>query len=343
LARHLLPALHWLAENSQLTLSAETRRQAANAYLQNQARWLIYVHRFRPIIAALVSAEIAVIPLKGALLQAQLYHDSGLRGMGDIDVLVRQADFQPAAQILLDLGLCLHPENGFTSLDVLRGISVAAWPTELIFELQGIRLELHQHLLSAVHYRRAFPLNIEAVWARAIPGDGTQAGLGTACLAPADLMAHLCLHLALHGMQAVQSYLDIDLLARTWRSDALWQDFVRIAQEWELRSAAYHALSFCRAWMDTPVPEAVLRQLNPGWAARWRVRSLLTAGDFLAGRRTLGMRYPTLVKLALVERLPRLAGLLLANLLPPPEKRAQYRLHPLAYWKHVWNVIRRGD
>lgn len=343
LGKHLLPGLYWLAKHGQAQISAETHRLAANVYLQNQARWLVYVYRFQPVVAALSAAGITTVPLKGAVLQAQLYHDSGLRGMGDIDLLVRGTDFQAAVQILMGQGLRLHPENGFTGLEVLAGLPVTQWPNELIFELQGVRLELHQHLLSAAHYRQAFPLCIEEVWERTIPGDGTQAGLGTACLSPADVLAHLCLHLAMHGLQAVQSYLDIDLLIRAGLPEATWEAFVRIAAGWELRSAAYHALSFCRAWMDTPVPEEVMARLDPGWLAQRRVRYLLTAQDLLAGRHPLGIRYPTLTKVALVERLPRILPLLLANLQPPPEKRIQYAEHPLAYWKHIWTVIRRGD
>ena len=52
--------------------------------------------------------------------------------------------------------------------------------------------------------------------------------------------------------------------------------------------------------------EGVLERLDPGWLARLRVRLLITPESLLANRRTLGRRYPALVKLASIDSLPRI-------------------------------------
>ncbi len=97
--------------------------------------------------------------------------------------------------------------------------------------------------------------------------------------------------------------------------------------------------------MATPVPADVLRQIDPGWLARWRVRQLITPETLLADRSSLGKRYPTLVKLSLGDRILSIFRTVLKLVFPG---KSMYTKHPvqqglLGHWLHVLDVIKRGD
>jgi len=349
----LVPTLYALDRDGRLALSAGARQSASQLYYGNKARWVLRQHRLKQVLGVLHQAGISIIPLKGAILHSQLYHDSGLRSMSDIDILVRPVDFLPAARLLLASGLRLHPDNGFQDLSWLEGLPGDYWPGELIFaDGLDLVLELHRSLVTTPWSIPAYSLDISALWERSLSLSGecpelevAGDGLWTALLSPYDVLCHLCLHLALHGLQAMQTYLDVDLWVRNLPASWDWDRFIELADQWQIRSAAYHGFTFCREFMGTPLPEGLLERLDPGWLARGRLRLLVSPDSLLAARPTLGKRYPTLVKLALIDHLPRLFWTLLKLAFPAKAWREQYphQRNLFSHWAHVFHVLKRGD
>jgi hypothetical protein len=146
-------------------------------------------------------------------------------------------------------------------------------------------------------------------------------------------------------LQVLKNYLDVDLWIRNLPSYWEWSRFIEIANQWQIRSAVFHVMLICRKFMATPVPEEVIKQIDPGWLARWRVRQLISPETLLADRSSLGKRYPTLVKLALADHL---SSILLAVLKLAFPDKSMYTRHPvrqgiLGHWLHVLDVIKRGD
>jgi hypothetical protein len=348
----LVPALYVLDRQGLLHLSEGARQAAVQLYYGNKARWVLRAHRLKQVLGELHQAGISIIPLKGAILHSQLYHDSGLRSMSDIDILVRPEAFLNSVSLLLQCGLKFHPVIGFEDLAGLEGLSPAYWPGELIFtDGQDLVLELHQNLVTTPWFIPAYPLDISAVWERSLSllgecpeleaaGDG----LWTALLSPYDMLCHLCLHLALHGLQAIQTYLDVDLWIRALPPSWDWDQFIELVDQWQIRSAAYHSFTFCREFMGTHLPEGLLERLDPGWLARWRVSLLVSPASLLAARPTLGKRYPTLVKLALIDRLPCLLWILLKLAFPDKAWREQHphQRNLFSHWAHVLDILKLG-
>ena len=75
--------------------------------------------------------------------------------------------------------------------------------------------------------------------------------------------------------------------------------------------------------MDTPILEGLLKRLAPGWLARLRVHNLISSQSLLANKRGLAKRYPTMVKLALIHRLPLLWVVLIKLVFPEKASREQ--------------------
>jgi hypothetical protein len=355
---HLVPAMYLLDRYGLVELPEHVRSQAYQVFLANRGSRVAREYHLKKILDALNQAGIQVIPLKGGILLSQLYQHSGLRPMSDTDILVKPEAYLSAAQTLLQCGLRLHSSNGFESLTWIETLPESCWPGEIIFyDNHGWIIELHRHLVSTPWFMPAYTVDIEAVWSRSIllteqdkPLDTDQEQLWKVVLSPYDMLAHLCLHLALHGLIAYKSYLDVDLYIRNLPPDWEWEQFIELVESWQIRSATYHVFTFSHYFMDTPLPDGLLRRLDPGLWARWRLRLLITAESLVSDRPTLGKRYPTLVKLALIDRLSRIVSTLFKLIFPDTAwLKQQYGENSTllkCFWRHithVWIVTERGD
>jgi len=348
---HIYPMLYVLnKQNRGIGLSDSVRERTRFVYLETHARWLVREKWLREILSVLYRENINVIPLKGGILQSQLYRNSGIRRMGDIDLLVRPSQYLRAVELLLESGFVLHPDDGFDGLASLMQMSGSVLPAEIKFvdhQNSGFVLDIHRHLVSTPWLIPGFDINLDGIWGRLIPSteDIDPQGLWKTILAPVDTLAYLILHLAMHGLQAMQTYLDVDLWIRNLPDPWDWALFLDLVDQWRIHSAAWHVLSICRDFMGTPLPDGLLKRLDPGWMARFRVKLLISSQLILANRPRLGKRYPTLVKLALIDRLPSIMVTLIKLAFPDKSWRAH---NPpgrglLAHWLHILQVVKRGD
>ena len=161
-----------------------------------------------------------------------------------------------------------------------------------------------------------------------------------------DTLAQLCLHEGLHGLRAMQTYLDVDQFVRQLPSAWDWNEFVTVVKSWRIRSAAYHTFYISQFLMNSPVPKHVFAELNPGATAKACVQSLISAESLLAAKPTVGWRYPALVKLALVDRWRDVARLLRRVVLPSRAWRNQRYGNDAKlpqHWQHLWQVVQQGS
>jgi hypothetical protein len=348
---HLFPILHFLnRENGGVYLTEKIRQRVRLAYLETHARGLKREEQLKEFLNLLKHENIDVIPFKGIILQSQLYRNNGLRIMNDIDLLVREPQYLQAAEVFRKSGLKLHPNNGFGDLAFLKGKPFHMLPAEIIFvdnSNSGLILEIHRNLVATPWLMPGFNVNLDEIWERALPAteEIDPQGLWRLVLSPYDTLAALIVHEAMHGLHALRTYLDIDLWIRNLPDTWDWGKFLELVNQWQICSITYNALMFCKHFMDTPLPDDLLKRLDPGWLARQRVGLLITPESLLADRYTLGRRYPTLVKLALIDRLPDIF-LTLKKLIFPDKTWRENSLSGrglLAHWLHIWRVVRRGD
>jgi hypothetical protein len=343
--KHLAPALWVLERHGCLRLGPRTRQAASQAYYQNHAQWLMWERRQSELLDILGKEEISLMPLKGVILKNQLYGDYGLREMGDVDILVQDDEFWKAARLLSMAGMKAQLPEGIENISQGQALPRSAWPVEInLKDEDGLNIDLHRHLLKSEFYINLYQVDMQGLWARSIAVNGSKASsIWSAHLSPYDMLAHLCLHQALHGLLALTGFLDIDLYIRNLPATWDWDIFIQRMEEWQARSAAYHSLSFSKYFMGTPLPQDVLEKLDPGKGARWRVASLITANSLLAGRPTLGCRYPALVRLALADNLNTAMRVMQQVVFPDrPWLKQRYGAEKSIFWfwKHIWNDVR---
>jgi len=340
------PALHILDLEGYLQLSNTLRQKTREIYWINTGLWLKREHQLKEILDKLEQENIEFVPLKGAALLKTIYPKVGLRTMTDIDILVRPIDFLKAARIFAEDNL--QPGWSVESEDLFGFASLPPefWPGELSFSnQQHLRIDLHQEMVTYHWFRLAFPVDIDSVWERCVRISDSDEHYWKTMLSPNDMLMNMCLHLALHGLQVIKNFYDVDLFLRNLPTDWDWKRFISIIKCTQLCSASYHTFTFCQEFFRTPIPADVLSALKPARFDIWQIQSLITPKDILENRRKLGLRYPSLVKFALFDgNKIKLKSLL--NLLFPKRQwleRNYTSTNLFSHWSHILQVLSRGE
>ena len=247
-------------------------------YLVNAARNTLLYQALGRVLQAFQQAAIPVLPLKGAHLAALVYGDVASRKMGDLDLLVRKSELPRAASKLLEMGYT-NEINGDAE-------SIAAWCAKhpdrhhlpIFHKLPDTRIELHWSLLDPPH-----PVELADPWSRARPA--IIAGVEAMVLAPEDLLLHLCLHAEHHHFrQGIRPLCDIAEVVHRWGDKLDWAYVQAQADRWRAGRCVYLGLWLSRELLRSPVPEAILRGLQP---QDFKVASVLAREIVLSGTEEL--------------------------------------------------------
>jgi len=206
------------------------------------------------IAHALHRRGVPVAPLKGAHLAERLFDGLDRRRVGDIDVLVREADLPEARATLRDLGYAATPgatqgleEHGHHGVPYVRTIGPAAMTVELHWGLTNPRFVSidYRHL-----WQRVLAASPDDVPLRPLPAEET--------------LLSLAVHLPKHSSGLLRLLADIDRLVRREPPD--WSLVAALAEQWNASALLYFALERARLFFDTPVEERAMRRLRPaGW------------------------------------------------------------------------------
>ena len=215
------------------------------------------------VLAALREAGIPTLLLKGASLCPLHYRDWGVRGMGDLDVLVPPHRALEAIAVLRGTGaepVCARVEQ---SIDIQHG--------ESFIHRDGWNLDLHWYSL----WRSSSDASL---WEHAVP---LEVG-GEHTLAPGP--THQLIHVCTHGAEYNESS-PIRWVADAWTvlqtSEVDWELFEREARERLLTVLLASALTHLRDGFDAPIPEAVVRRLEATPSPRFeRIGFRATAKPF---------------------------------------------------------------
>jgi hypothetical protein len=340
------PALFILDVEGYLQLSSALHQKTREIYWINTGLWLKREHQLKEILTHLEQENIEFVPLKGAALVKTIYPKVGFRSMTDIDILVRPIDFIKVARIFSACNL--QPGWHFDTEDMFDFVWTPSefWPGELSFSNQQyLRIDLHQELVTYQWFRIAFPVDIDSLWERCIRFLDSDKQDWKTMLSAYDMLLSMCLHLALHGLQIMKNFYDVDLFLQNLPPNWDWKHFISIIKKTQLCSASFHAFTFCQEFFNTPIPAHVLSALKPSRFDIWQVRSLITPKDILENRLSLGLRYPSLVKFALFDGSKiKLKSLL--NILFPTRQWMKQNYHSgnlFSHWTHLVQVLLRGD
>ena len=207
-----------------------------------------------PVVAALGTAGVATLMLKGAALVADHRQDAGMRQMSDIDVLVPTPAAAAACHVLVDNGM--RPVEDVPLWYVIEYAPSFKHSCNFTDDAGG-QLDLHWHALKGSCHSAAD----EAFWAAAEPVQ--LRGVCTRALCAADEM----LLVILHGLRwsPTPSYrwvLDASLLARGLSGPVDYDRLALQARRHRVAPAVRAALLYLRRIAGVDVPGRALRTLR---------------------------------------------------------------------------------
>ncbi len=211
------------------------------------------------VFSALAQQGVPALLLKGAALTLLSYHDFGLRGMGDLDILVPVSRLQAARKVLTDLGWkpLLPGEN----------LSVELHHAEHFQSEDGEDLDLHWHVL----VQRCQARYDEPFWNR------TQRlnyqGQEIMTLDPADHLLHACLHGALWApSSSFRWVMDGLFLIKNCSID--WERILEMANFLGVIPTLQVTLTYLSKRFCAAIPGEVLDRLSSMESPSWQYREL---------------------------------------------------------------------
>lgn len=255
--------------------SAESRRLFTASIVAREV--------LRDAAHALGERKIPVMPLKGVLFQHVLYADPTERDLRDVDVLVPEARFPEAIEVLLQRGF--EPRNAGRS-----------WIEVGLRSPRGLPLDLHRRLFCSFRYR----MPTDDVFRRAAV-DSEWLGAPLWLPDPRDAFAHLVGKFVSDHVpsEARPRLLELGKLAQHFQLEAA--PLARHLVECGLARAARHVLGQGARELGEPIFEAVLRELPDDPLGQ----RLVTLADLLEKRFTERSRLASLSAHLLNTSLPR--------------------------------------
>lgn len=212
----ILPMVHQSLVNN----SSEVPGFVAVAVQKLSEKSEMLARELQTLLAQFAEQDIQVIPLKGPALAATLYGDATMRPCHDLDMLVRQNDFQRAQDLLFELGF------------VARG---AADEYHRGFRRDDLLVELHFGIASPSTFPLdSFPFDLDGVWRRSRPGSFRQRPMRI--ISHDDLVLYLCLHGLKHGFGKLMWVVDI-ARALGLMDESAFPDLMRAAKQQDLELA----------------------------------------------------------------------------------------------------------
>lgn len=211
------------------------------------------------LLSRLSSAGIDFLWVKGGALACTIYPNPACRIRGDLDLWIQPGQLEPAVAALQQSGYTVR-NNADRPLSFIR---LTGGEQQLYHEQAAVHLiELQWPVIRGEWIRRTTRVDHATMWQRRSSVTLGQQTFSTT--APEDTLIHLCVHQAInHQFQtpALRNLLDVHLLAV---SDTLnWSLVVERAQAWRLKTVVWTVLDLARQLFATPVPDAVVQQLQP--------------------------------------------------------------------------------
>lgn len=264
------------AHLSELGLPHDVSDQIRDWAAQLKMRAMSCAVATREAWAALDSAGIDALVIKGIALSLQTTGSITGRGPGDIDLWVRPSEVGSAVRALEAIGYRVSASSPTSEFTSWRGRFTQWAAFELQMERNGLPLDLHWQLAGARHGLPTF----DNAWRGRVKVDigGTQ----VCTLAPEDAFVHSCSHAHRDGWGWLRSLIDIDRLSRVTTIEL---SSGRSSRALSLSAAmAYDvtASPSLRPWISQDVSAvkrarriALMKQSGSGWsvAQAWSLQS----------------------------------------------------------------------
>lgn len=215
-------------------------------YQEHQQRQEAIMVEAKRISRGLSENGLSAIALQGLSLY-HIYRLPGLRPAGDMDILIKEEDHSAIAALLEEKGFCIpnpvYPNNFFKD---------------------GIWLDLHTHILNLdrIQNRRyIFPMDLSALWNRAVPL--FQSFNGLLRPDPIDNVILLSAHIIKHGYSRIIWIADLnESLENLITAPNGWNDIIERAVQWQQEKILLYGLTILEGILKRHIPLEIKNRLG---------------------------------------------------------------------------------
>jgi hypothetical protein len=325
--------LGMLPEDGQAFLHAD--------YYQGVGLNVLQRHEVEVVLAALESAGVESILLKGTPLAYTVYDDPLCRFKGDLDAWIQLDQLSEATAALEGAGYrVVRKEERPPEL-----IRLIGGEQQMVSDVPGAGLiELQWPAFRGEWVRHTTQIDHKAIWERRTPVmiEGRMAQM----MAPEDMLIHLCLHQAINHQfdkPWLRSLLDVHLVIQ--HEEPNWEEVAARARSWRVATVTWTVLSLARRLLGTATPDEIMSAFAPSPWRRWAIRRLrldralleMSAGGYPHRR--------FVIQLLLIDRARDAVNLAWCGLFPGTDwLRARYGASsPVAVWRerllHPWRLL----
>lgn len=261
-ARFFEQIQHQLDLTELLLIAPQTMKKFSSHAAQTAIQNGVMFKHLEIAVRELNECGISPVLLKGADLSQTLYPSQRSRPMGDLDLLVRESEFDPALRLLHQLGYQEYIPEVLANFNQAISHHSHLRKTGPV----GIILELHWILIASPAHRHS--VSMEWFWQNIQPlrpWNNSLAPYSAFTLNPTSNLLYLAAHLILQhgGSQAtLRSILDIHRLIQYQGNQLDWQNLVKQAQVFNWSSALLGALNMSESCFQTRLPVDVIEALQ---------------------------------------------------------------------------------
>jgi hypothetical protein len=315
----------------------ESLRDLSNHYNTNLQRNMAIIGRLREVLATFREAGIPCIVLKGIALAERVYPTIAMRGMSDVDILVRKDDLFKADACLS--GLDYAPRDGAAAQAVHNPVGYLA---SLDYRKNASPLNLHVHWhtvntsVPATMFVGAIDLN--RFWENAVQARVADSEI--LMLRPEHLIIYLCEHALRvgHSFDRLVLVCDIFFAIKTFENVIDWAFIAEESMRFGLSRFVYYGLTIVRHYTPLGIPDECIAKLKPPDIS-WGERFFLSLQ--LDNRRIRGSSY--FIYLAMTRGLAAKIGFITRTFFPPSRILLQRQYRKDAEFQVSLYLLRIGE
>lgn len=236
-------------------------RNLKEIYYLNTYRNIKIFNELENILSSFNNNGLKVIPLKGVYLLEKIYNNIALKGLTDIDLLVKKEDLPKIDKVLEVLGYRTPVHKELLSIVIKKSYLNSMDYFKTDEELPS--LHIHWHIVNVTLPTYLYSKNIEMdkFWEGAKP---VKIGnVETLQLALHHLIIYLAEHAVKHSFDRLIVLTDLNETIKRYREEINWENLIKETKELAMERQLFYGLYFINHFLDADIPQNILSELKP--------------------------------------------------------------------------------
>lgn len=326
--------------NLEKMMPVDTYQYLHRLYNSNLMKNMSMLGELKEILGRFKDEGIPFIMLKGIALAEHIYPAIAMRGMTDIDILVKKDSLQKVDKCLSSFRC--FPRDSSAARAVKNPVGYLA-SLDYRRDVSSLSFHIHWHLVntSVPAYMFASQIDMERIWKMSVPA--MIADVEARILSPSHLIIYLCEHALRigHSFDRLILIYDIFQSIKTCEKSVDWDFIIKESRDFNLSRLLYFSLTIVRDYSSLRIPDKVINSLRP---LHISIGERFFLSLQLSNKRIRGSSY--LIYLALNRGFINKCRFLLRTFFPPPhiliqrqyDKNSEFR--ESYYLFRIFEVVR---